>query len=299
MKKQFTKYNGFLIMAAALMILTFAFSLAAQTADDSLPPLAEDTSINPHDFNNEYYAANGVEPKLIIGRRTGTDFLSVFGLSSNPIHNNVRILATLPAYSETGEIRFWNPLGEVTTEGFTQTEAGAQARQIAGLYPIYVFPRNDADKPFSFTNNRQAAIIPETPNYMSTVDYSNPLGLRLILMVNYTDKALITKEGLQMMNYMGKKNGFSLEDTPLIKTAGDIEMLATGEFITIERLPFYGDAKYGVQYAITPVMATVVKGVIAHDAFLNTVLRDGRPLTGEAFFSEQFGCLLKYGDWCN
>src|SRR5215213_6440808 len=274
MKNQIIKSKGFLIMMAVSVILLFAFSLSAQQKG-SLTTFAEDTTINPHDFNNEFYWASGVESKLIVGRRTGTDYLSVFGLTSNPIHRNVRILATLPAYNENAEIRFWNPLGEVTTEGFTQNDAGANARQIAEFYPIYVFPRQDADKTFSFTNTRQAAIIHETPSIM--MDKLNPLGLRLILLVNYTDKAFQTKEGLQMMNYMGKKNGFSLEDTPLIKSVGDIEILLKGEFVTAERLPFYGDVKYGVQYAITPVMESVVKGAIAKDAFLLTVTRDGSP----------------------
>lgn len=291
---QTIKSNGFLMLTAVLVILIFAFSLFAQKGTS--PTLAEDTTINPHDFNNEYYWTNGVEPKLIVGRRTGTDYLSVFGLTNNPIHNNVRILATLPAYNEAGEIRFWNPLGEVTSEGFTQNEAGALARQVAEFYPIYVFPRQDADKTFSFTNTRQAAIIHETPS--SLVDYYNPLGLRVILVVNYTEKALQTKEGFAMMNFMGKKNGFSLENTPLIKSTADIQMLLDGEFITAEKLPFYGDVKYGVQYAITPVITNPSKGVIAKDAFLLTVTKDGSPLAGEANFSAQFGCLQKAGDWC-
>jgi hypothetical protein len=296
MKKRFAKYNSYLMITAVFMILTFTLSSAAQKKGGNLlPPFAEDTSINPHDFNDEYYAANGVEPKLIVGRRTGSDYLSVFGLSSNPTHRNVRILVTLPAYNENGEIRFWNPLGEFNVDGFTQDEAGGRAREIAEAYPIYVFLRHDNDKPFAFANNRQAAIIDDSMNYFNG-SKTNPLGLRAIMLVDYTKKAFGTKEGVQMMEYMSKKNGYSLENTPLIKSVEDINLLRDGGLVSIVRLP--DNTEYGMLYAICPTMENVLKGAIAKDAFLITVLLDGKPLTGEDAFSQQFGCLQKSGEWC-
>jgi hypothetical protein len=54
------------------------------------PKLAADMRMNPHDFLDEYYGINGVIGKLIIDRRTGKDFLSVFGWSSDTNHSNIR-----------------------------------------------------------------------------------------------------------------------------------------------------------------------------------------------------------------
>src|SRR5262245_7794897 len=179
MNKQILKSQSWSILVIILLVFCFAFSLSAQkNGSVTLMPLAEDTFINPHDSNNEFYAENGVVAKTIFGRRTGYDFLSVISFSSNPIHRNVRVLATLPAYGADGEMLFWTPLGELRDEGFTDDGAGFMAREIANTFPIYVFPSatitNDI---FSFTNSRQAAIINERQT--AFYDKGNPLGLRL------------------------------------------------------------------------------------------------------------------------
>lgn len=295
MKNEFLNFRRFSLLVVILIILTFALSLSAQKIIKATPSLAEDTSINPHDFIDDYYFANGVNVKGIIGRRTGTDYLSVFSRSSNPIHSDVRILATLPAYNQNGEIRFWYPLGELNNEGFTQDSTGAEARQIADFHPIYVFPSRYNAEPLAFTNNRQAAIIDESYDYLYSK--GNPLGLRLIVSVKFTEKAFNTKEGMEMMDFMAKKNGISLDGTPLIKNTADLLELNKYEFISLEKFSFWDDPARGT-YAINPTIENPIKGAIAQDAFLLTVMQDGKPLPGEGEFAAQFNCLQKTGDWC-
>lgn len=288
----------YITLITVLMLLTFALPLSAQKRSNrgSLSSLAEDTSIYPHDFNDEYYAANGVFAPSIIKRRDGTDFLSVFGISTNPTHRNVRVLVTLPAYNENGEICFWSPLGELAETGFTDDGNGAEARQMAQLYPIYVFPVSGKTTPAFFTNARQAALIDESQN--SFYIKGNPLGLRTIILVNFTEKAFTTKEGVSMMDFLSKKNGLSLDGTPILKYRSEIEELSKQEFITTEKRGLWEEPTAGT-YLIGPVINIYAgKGVITPDAFLLMATQDGKPLADEMKFASEFGCLQKFGTPC-
>jgi hypothetical protein len=298
MKTQFANLRSFSVLVVIVMILSFALSVAAQKKGiNPILPLAEDTSIYPHDFADDFYAENGVLVKGILGRRTGNDFMSVIGMSTNPIHNNIRILATFPAYDQNGNIFYWSPLGMLNDNAFDDA-AGIDARLIANSNPIYVFPRAmDWQTDTSpFINARQASLIDDSTAYLNSK--GNPLGLRLIVVVNYTEKAFNTMEGLQMMAFMSKKNGRSYDDTPLIKSMEDLQLLSKYEMVSMDAKNFAPEFPLGT-YVISPVIENVVKGVIAPDAFLFTVTKDGEPLPGERVFVEQFNCLQKFGNWCN
>jgi hypothetical protein len=289
-------YRKILILITVSMILTFALPLPAQVPVSN-SSLAEDTSIFPHDFNDEYYAENGVSAPSIIDRRNGMDYLSVFGWTSNPAHREVRILVTLPAYNENGEIRFWTPLGELNAKDFTDDAAGVEAREIAGLYPIYVFPTVGEQALPSFSNTRQAALMDETQNayYLK----GNPLGLRAIAFVNFTEKAFTSKEGVYMMQALGKKNGLSLDGTPLIKFKSEIDELYKMELITIQKRALWEEPIVRGTYSISPVIDIYAnKGVIATDAFLLLTTRNGQPLEDERRFAQEFSCLQKFGTPC-
>lgn len=285
----------FLTLITVLMILTFALPLSAQKrVPGNISSFAEDTAMFPHDFNDEYYAANGIFAPLINGRRTGTDFLSVFGESSNPAHRNVRVLVTLPAYNENGEVLFWTPLGDLNDKCFTDDVAGAEAREMAAYYPIYVFPKIEDPTLVSFANIRQAALIDETQT--NIIFKNNRLGLRMVFLVNFTEKAFSTKEGYLMLQNLGKKNGLSLEGTPLIKFKYEIDELAAQDFISIEKRAFRYDPPYTGLYTISPIIRTDTGVVpIARDAFLFMVTRNGQPLPDEKIFVDTFEYLQKIG----
>lgn len=282
------------MMIAVLIVLTFALSLSAQILEDGrdinkLPVI--DTSMNPHDFTDKYYALNGVDANYIIGRRTGYDLLSVIGWSSNPYHRNVRLTATLPAYGANGEILFYSPLGEINDKGFIEDAIGKQAKALADSNPIYVFPENNGND-FAFGRSRQAALM----------DGSNmdgfSIGLRSIVLVNYTKKAF-GDEGFEMMDYMLKKNGNSLDGTPLIKSFEDLTTLEKYELVSMEKRFLWDDTEFAGTYSISPIIYEPFKGVIAPDAFLMTVTRKGEPLVGEQRFIDEFNCLRKGGNWCS
>jgi hypothetical protein len=296
MKTQLINCRNFIIFITVLIILTFALHASAQKQiiRGTLLPFAEDTAMFPHDFNDEYYAANGVVADSIFDRRTGKDFLSVFSMSSNPAHRNVRVLVTLPAYNEYGEILFWTPLGELNDKGFTDDAAGNDAREIAAAYPIYVFPKASDPTLANFTNVRQAALIDETQKNINFKE--NPLGLRMILTVNFTEKAF-TKEGISMMQYLEKKNGLSLEGTPLIKSRADIDELFLNELVTIQKRAFWEEPPTDRFYSISPVIrfGKDIASPIAADAFLIMVTRGGQPLASEQIFADTFFYIQKNG----
>ncbi|MBS1794462.1 MAG: hypothetical protein JSS81_11440 [Acidobacteria bacterium] len=280
------------------MLLTFALPFAAQKkAGRYTPPIFDDTCLFPHDYTNKYYALNGIEAPNILGRHDGNDFLSVIGASSNPSHNNVRVLVTLPAYGENGEIRFWAPLGEINEFGFINDQNGTTAKDIASFSPMYVFPNANDPGLAAFTNMRQAALIDD-----SNLGYyykSNPLGLRSIIVVNFTDKAFNTKEGMYLMNLMKKKNGAALDDTPIIKSFTDLQEMAKADLISLQPRAANSFPQIGGSYLLSvPIPFTGKSSAIAPDSFLFTVTKKGVPLEGEAMFVTQFGCLQKYGSYC-
>jgi hypothetical protein len=125
---------------------------------------------------------------------------------------------------------------------------------------------------------------------------ANPLGLHVVVTVNYTPKAF-TKEYLPTIGEMAKKNGLSLDGTPIIRNSWEISSLASNELITLKVAGFQ-DQPYSRRFAIGPVILDPRKGVIAFDAFLLMAGWDGNPIPAEAEFVRQFRCLQKSGDWC-
>ena len=284
-------------MVVVALVLTFALSLSAQKGNNKgiVKQPAVDTSILPHDFTDKFYMLNGVSADYIMGRRTGYDFLSVINWSSNPYHTDVRILATLPAYGANGEVLFFFPLGEINEKGFTEDQIGKEARAIADTYPIYVFPANNSDN-FAFGTSRQAALMDAEAFNWNMEGY--PVGLRSIMLVNYTEKAF-TEEGVEMMDFMFKKNGKSLDGTPLIRSMEDLTTLAKFDLVSMEKRVLWDDTNFAGTYSLSPIIYAPVKGVIAPDAFLMTVTQKGEPLPDETRFVSEFNCLRKGGNWCS
>jgi len=273
--------------------------VTAQKSDDgSFPTLWEDTTNNPHDYTNRFYESNGVNPKAIIVRRTGLDGLSVFGYTSNPNNSAVRVLITMPAYDQYGGLTFWYPLGELQYDGFTTDRIGAHTREFAKYFPIYVFPVPNVKSFNSITNGRQAALIDDSWVKSSGLDSNlNPLGMRQIRIVSYTEKAF-AQDGFEMMDYFGKKNGFATDGTPLIRSFDDIQLLLKSELITADPIDPEIRRPYGGQYAISPMIDVTTQGVIAKDAFLWMPSRDGKWMPDEKMFLYQFNCMQKYGELC-
>ena len=286
--------------ALSISVLIIAIFAAAVAAQKMPPPLSWDTAINPHDFTDEFYASNGIIAKTIIGRRTGTDLLSVFSPSSNPNHTPVRVLVTFPAYGPSEELLFWYPLGQLNDNGFTDDKMGVIAREAAMAAPIYVFPvKTDTRALVEFrpaSKMRQAALFSPSETYYPAL-VENALIARQIVEVRYTAKAF-EKESVEMMQYFLEKNGAGVDGLPIIRSMDDLTMLAKTEMVAVRTKSLWDDTAGTGAFALAPVIEDPTVGAIAPDAFLLMPTVDGKPLPSEQMFATQFGCLQKYGSWC-
>jgi hypothetical protein len=274
------------------IFLVFASSSSAQEFKQALPV---ERNAFPFDFSDAYYFDQGVDPSEIMGRRNGTDGLSVSDKPVSPKFAPVRILVTIPAYDQSGAPHFWYPLGDIRDSAFIKGPAGDTARRTAKFFPIYVFPDRRVDNFEAFANARQAPIISDARSGLGRSPLQNYLGIREIFYVNYTEKAF-GKEGREIMAYFAKKNGYAADDTPIIRSIEDLVFLLGDGFVTAHSVG--GDRIVGptAQYAISPMLTR--KGAVAPDAFLWMTIKDGSPLVAEEMFPIHFDCLKKTGDMC-
>jgi hypothetical protein len=277
------KRSSFWVVAITFLFSTLVFVSSASA--QKIVPSSWDTSLYPHDYILDYYYKNGVSSKMMVFRRTGADGLSVWGKSSNPFHNAVRVIVTVPAYDQNGLVKFWYPLGEFNETAFLDTDMGFVARDTAKRFPMYVFPDEKYINYNTIANTRQAPLLDNTWGYLG-MGFENPLGLRELFLVTYTAKAH-SKEGYEMMQYMIKKNGKGTDDMPIINSKTDIMMLLEEGYVTVEQR----DGPTLGHYAVAPFIDTMKPGVIAKDAFLWMSTRNGKPLESEMKFVQAFNCL--------
>lgn len=279
----------FTILLAASILFVAQNNIFAQAGDD----LWAGFDNKPFDFSDEFYQHNGIKFDKIIERRTGADFLSVFDNPANDTKfRNVRVLVTVTGYDHEGNMIFWNPLGELNDDGFTENRAGMELKTVAEGQLMYVFPRNDGSS-YALNNNRQSSII-DLQGYAS---YQNVLGLRRVVLVSYTKAAFNTNAGKEMLWALHQRNGLAADRTPIVKTVGEIKRLVENGFATLRKPPVE-NGKSGL-FAISPVIADPQNGAIARDAFLWYVRQEsGKPIDAENKFVYQFECLRNYGTWC-
>jgi hypothetical protein len=273
------------------MFMFLTLSVSAQMAGMKAAPSA---NAYPYDFSDKYYSNQGVSPYDIIGRRTGTDGMSVFDKLVGPNYSDVRVLVTVPAYNQFGEPIFWSPLGEFQFRGFTNDKAGVMARHTAQMYRMYIFPDSKIAEFSAFAMNRQAPIFDNSRAVSNRRD-ANPLGLREVFVVTFTEKAF-SKDGIEIMTYFAKKNGLAADDTPIIRNADDLAFLEKNGFVDVITSASGDFAPYMPEYAIAPEITA--KGAIAPDAFLWMTMKDGTPLPAEHMFYDMFNCMKKTGDMC-
>lgn len=271
-------------------IASITYALALLIALASLPLTAHaDVQDRIYDFTDEYYLQNGVDFAKIVNRVNGTAPRSIFDAPIFSFQRNVRMLATNPAYNQSGALTYWSVMGDLFVSSFTPNAAGQRARQIADNMVLYVFPTRTGN-PIGLGNNRQADIVDMRNGYFS----NNPLGLWLHVWVSYTEAAFNTKDGQKALADLQKKNGLALDGTPIIKTLSDLENLfSKGLAQKRFRNP---DGSEGPMYGICPVIKDPRNGGIAGDTTLGYVRKpDGTPL--EPDFINNFNALKLTGDW--
>lgn len=278
MKKNYVSmFNFALVWAVLLIVVGSAFS---QKTMESYPDFVRE--LRPFDFSDKYYYENGVEPTLIVNRQAGMSNESVPDTINDPRFRNVRIRSTFPAYNQDGKIIYWNPYGELFENGFRRDDIGKRALERANFYPLYIFPSKDKGTDF-----RQAHLINLHDSYFE----KNLLGVSVQVTIEFTDR-INTPIGRKEMAILEKRNGLSLDGTPIIKTVFEIEDLTRKNLIAqkIKGL----DSAAEPSYSIARVIQNPQGGAIAPDAFLVNNLG----ATEKSLFDRQFGCLQLDGQWC-
>ena len=241
-----------------------------------------------YDFTDAHYLENGVNPALINGRMEAGTGIAVNDTPIFPFQRNVRALLTLSAYDHSGNSNYFTVLGGISADAFTANAAGQEARTIADSFTEYLFPQAGTD-PIGFTF-RQSSLLDMRNGYFG----ADPLGIWIHKWVNFTPKALTTRAGKQFLNRLAKKNGKSLDGTPIIASTSDIDDLLSKGYITVATRPEADP----LRYAICPVIEDPTDGGIAIDQFLALPLKpDGTPV--ESDFLENFESLRTTGDWAD
>jgi hypothetical protein len=160
----------------------------------------------------------------------------------------------------------------------------------------------------------------------SRVDNSAPfgyfcddmLGMWIITYFWYTPTGFgphQTTQCANMLASLGVKNGLSLDGTPIIKTADELNFLE-GSQVATDPIPGFsgqmppspactaegkedtGGADGGAVWLICPAIPDPQNGAIAPDAFLDVVRRpDGSPL--DPAIAKNFQCLQTTGRFCS
>jgi len=255
-------------------------------------PARGDVEDRIYDFNDAYYLANGVNPAKIGGRPSGVLPNSTVTPALHPWQRDVRLLRTSGAFNGSGGLQYFHVLGGGDVTLFTADAAGQRAKQLADSSAEIIFAKASASAtdPFALGPARQPAMQDTRNGYFG----NNPLGLWIHVFVSYTPSAAGTAEGRKVLADLGKKNGFDLDGTPMIRSLSDIDMLFSKGLVT-KLVPPESSTR---RYAICPVNADPTDGGIAIDQFLNFDRKaDGTPLVPALVNS--FESLRTTGRWSN
>ena len=265
--------------SAVLAVVFFlAFGLAASNAKSQV--YAEE--LRPFDFHDKYYYQNGVLADLLIGRVSGTDGDSVFDFTDESKYSNVRVIATFPAYDENGNIIFWNYYAGLPKYAFTEDENGSRSVELAFATPLYVFPSATVKNA-----DRQAALIRTKDTFEK-----NQIGVSAVFFVEFSAFSN-TEMGRAALRPLAKRNGLSLDGTPIIKTEDELFSLVKEGLVTLNQPGL--DVKYYTPFAIAKVIQSP-SGGITPDAFLNFAKgEDGKPIPAEIDIVSKFECFQAGG----
>lgn len=270
---------------ACLVILTGCVSVFAQKTLDagdfgSGNTLAEE--MRPFDFSDRYYYENGVLPNTFASRRNGSDGLSVIDKTTDERFRDVRLTGVFPAYAGSdGKMIFWNLYGEIYKHSFRSGTAGDEALTQAEYHPMFIFPSD-----FVRNRVRQASVIDFKDNYFE----KNPLGLSVQVEVRYTQRAF-SDDGQRDLEILARRNGLSLDGTPIIKTAEEINDLTRKGLIT-QVIKGLNNPSVIPSYAVGKVVRNPERGALTPDSFLVTIQQvDGERFHADSLFLEHFDCL--------
>jgi len=271
--------------------------------------------------------------------------------NTDPDRNNVRILASTAGYIDDGTgaaTQFISLIAFLTDSTFFTGVANARGTQMADIVSNFeayaALKQQDANghftgNPCGKMGDGTTPCFPVTSvatpalrqdwrfaTNRNPVDGTAPfgyfcddlLGMWIITYFWYTNTGFgpgQTTQCHQMLAALGQKNGLSLDGTPIIKTADELNFLE-GSTVNSNPIPGFlgtnppsvpctaegkedtGGADKGAVWLICPAIPDPRNGGIAQDAFLDQVYKpNGIPL--DLTFTANFLCLKYFGAFCN
>lgn len=271
--------------------------------------------------------------------------------NTDPTRRNVRILATTGGYVDDGTgspTDFISIIAFVTNQSFFTGVANARTIQMVDIvsnFEAYAAPRQIlshgvfAGTPCGTMGDGSQPCFPVTSvatptlrqdwrfsTNRSRVDNSAPfgyfcddmLGMWIITYFWYTPTGFGPHQTAQcnaLLSSLAAKNGVTLDGTPIIKTADELNFLE-GAQVDTNPIPGFsgqsppsppctaegqedtGGADGGAVWLICPAIPDPRNGAIAPDAFLDVVRRrDGSPL--DPAIANNFFCLQNTGRFCS
>ena len=256
--------------------------------------------------------------------------------NTDPDRKNVRILATTAGYIDDGTgaaNQFISLIAFVMDQTFftgVANKRGIQMLDIVGDFEAYAAIKQKKPDGTFFTQPCRAS-LGITTNCFSVASVATPvlrqdwrfatnrngidgssgqgfgyfcddiLGMWIITYFYFTDDAVgphPTAVCNSVLSSLVAKNGASLDGTPIIKTADELNIDLEGNGCGDEFQLDQGGADNGPVWLICPAIPDPRNGAIAPDAFLDQVLKpSGFPL--DLTFTINFACLKFLGSFCN
>ena len=271
--------------------------------------------------------------------------------NTDPDRKNIRILATTGGYIDDGTgapTQFISIIAFVLNQSFFTGVANARGLQMVDIvdnFEAYAAPKQilsngvfagtacgtmgDGTQPcFPVTSVATPTLRQDWrfSSNRSPVDGSAPfgyfcddlLGMWIITYFWYTNTGFgpnQTQQCKAMLSALGTKNGLSLDGTPIIKTADELNFLE-GAVVGSDPIPGFsgqsppnpactaegqedpGGSDGGAVWLICPAIPDPRNGGIAPDAFLDVVrVKSGNAL--DSGFQNNFSCLQNTGKFCN
>jgi len=275
----------------------------------------------PFDWNDGFYLTNGINvteldtaasARFGLFRQTGDPAgrgqvnWKIDNSNTSPIHNNVRILATVGGFDNFGNDEYINIIAFLNDSGiFQNTPIGQRTLNIASSFQAYTAPRQKlangtiATQPCSNPNGTPivsnvtghpiggttSCFVPSPVTSTERHDKSFDItlnhyfcddiaGFWIITYFYWLPSALVTPTPAPVAA-LAQKNGVSLDGTPIIREPNDLDAMEGQGFADEFNLPPDGSqgptggGQDGPVWLVCPTLQDATNGAIAQDAFLD------------------------------
>jgi hypothetical protein len=244
------------------------------------------------------------------GTGSPTDFISIIAFLTNQnFFTGVANQRSIQMVNIVGNFEAYAALKQRLPDGtFALTPCGTMGTGKGRCFPVTSVATPQLRQDWRFATNRNAidgsdgnnpALGPPSKRNNAPFGYfcDDLLGMWIVTYFWFTvDPANPGPTCGPILASLGKNNGFSLDGTPIIKTADELNNKLEANGCGAEGQQAVNGADGGAIWIICPAILDPRNGAIAPDAFLDQVKKvDGTPL--DPAFNANFNCLQQKGNF--